>query len=83
MTKNEMQRVNINLPVHIVEKVKNYADTLGINYTSAYIVLLNQALEQKDTIGNLPTLVSMFEELKKISPQINDKTKLISDSLKK
>ena len=45
-----LERVSINLPSNIVTRVKEYADNLGINNTSAYIVLLNQALEQTDML---------------------------------
>lgn len=69
----EVKRVNINLPVHIVDAVKEYADTLGINITSAYIVLLNQALQQKDLINQLPTFVAMLNEVK--SMQISNDEK--------
>lgn len=62
----ELERVNINLPSNIVAKVKEYADGLGINYTSAYIILLNQALEQKDMLANLPAMLTMFNDLKKL-----------------
>ena len=39
----ELVRVNINIPVNVVFRVKEYAESLGINVTSAYIVLLNQS----------------------------------------
>lgn len=63
-TNVELERVNINLPSNIVAKVKEYADGLGINYTSAYIILLNQALEQKAMLTNLPAMLAMFNDLK-------------------
>ena len=63
-TNIELKRVNINLPIHIIEKVKDYADNLGINTTSAYIVLINQALEQKDMLKQMPNLVSMYSDWK-------------------
>lgn len=62
----ELSRVSINLPNNIIEKVKNYADELGINTTSAYIVLLNRALEQKDMLANLPLMFSMVNDIKAI-----------------
>lgn len=44
-TKNtELKRISINLPSIIFERVKEYANKMGINTTSAYIVLLNYAL---------------------------------------
>lgn len=69
MAKNtnlDLVRVNVNLPNHIVQKVKEYADGLGINTTAASIVLLNQALEQKDAMQQLPLLyqaMGMAQEL--------------------
>lgn len=66
-TKNiELKRVNINLPSGIIERVKDYADNLGINTTSAYIVLLNQALDQKDIMNSLPTMYTMINELQNL-----------------
>lgn len=69
----EIKRVNINLPVHIIDSVKEYADTLGINITSAYIVLLNQALQQKDLINQLPTFMAMLNEVKSMQIDNNEK----------
>ena len=66
---DELSRVSINLPNNIIDRVKKYADNLGINTTSAYIVLLNQALEQKDMLANMPMLFSMFSELKAMEEQ--------------
>ena len=62
----ELERVSINLPSSIVAKVKEYADNLGINYTSAYIILLNQALEQKAMLTELPMMINMMSELKQL-----------------
>lgn len=62
-TKNELKRVNINLPINLIERVKDYADNLGLNTTSAYIVLLNQALEQKQSIQGLTALTQMYDTL--------------------
>ncbi len=44
----ELTRVNINLPKKLVEKVKKYGVSLGINITSAYVVLLNQGLDKNN-----------------------------------
>lgn len=38
-------RVSINLPVQLIERVQKYADYLGVNLTTAYIILLNNALD--------------------------------------
>ena len=59
----ELKRVNINLPTDLVERVRKYADSLGVNTTSAYIYLLNQALDQKEQINALPVLVGMYNQV--------------------
>ena len=59
-----LERVSINLPSNIVAKVKEYAYNLGINNTSAYIVLLNQALEQTDMLKQLPAMYGLLNEVK-------------------
>lgn len=64
--KIELKRVNMNLPLHIVEKVEDYANDLGLNVTSAYIVLLNQALEQKQMITQMPMIMSMYNDMKQM-----------------
>lgn len=58
----KLKRVNINLPENIVDSVKRYADSLGINVTSAYIVLLNQALSQEVAMNNLPQLLQAYKK---------------------
>lgn len=67
----ELTRVNINLPTSVVNRVKEYADKMGINSTSAYIVLLNQALEQKAVVDNLPVLLTLYDKLKSIDPNLS------------
>lgn len=66
-SKISMSRININAPTSLVNRVKEYADNLGINTTSAYIVLLNQALDQKDTMNNLPNVISMFNQIQSLT----------------
>lgn len=63
----ELVRVSINLPSSIVEKVKDFGDNLGLNTTSAYIVLLNQALEQKDMLKELPNIMATMNNLQKMA----------------
>lgn len=71
--KIELKRVNMNLPSDLVNKVVSYANKMGLNTTSAYIVLLNQALDQKDTIDNLPIMLELFK--KEMTNEINDDIK--------
>ena len=65
--KLELVRVNINLPKNVIERVKEYADEIGIPMTQAYIVLINMALQQKDVIAMMPALMKGIAELKEIS----------------
>ena len=63
-SKIEFKRVSINIPTDLVERVRLYAEKIGINTTSAYIILLNEALDQKDTMKNMPDVLKTLEELK-------------------
>ena len=63
--KYTLTRVNMNLPTSLVDKVKDYANSLGVNVTAAYIILLNTALEQNDALKELPHLISLLNDLKK------------------
>ena len=73
--KVELKRVNMNLPLHIVEKVEDYANDLGLNVTSAYIVLLNQALEQKQMLSQMPMLMSMYNDMKQMQAENDNEEK--------
>lgn len=65
--KLELVRVNINLPKNVIERVRDYADELGIPMTQAYIVLINMALQQKDIIAMMPALMKGITDLKMLS----------------
>ena len=69
----ELTRVNINLPNNLIERVKEYADSLGLPVTSAYIILLNQGLEQKDMLSKLPLMMSMVNDLKSLESKVTSK----------
>lgn len=57
-------RVNINVPTTLVQRVKEYADKLGMPYTQTYVLLLNNALNNANVIDQLPKLISMIKEYK-------------------
>lgn len=69
--KIELKRVNMNLPSNLVQRVEDYALSLGVNSTNAYIFLLNQALDYKDTMSNLPLLMDVITNINAI--ERNDK----------
>lgn len=68
--KVDLKRVNMNLPSSLVQRVTDYGIENGLNTTSAYIVLLNQALDQKETIKLLPTLLALQNRFSKTLEQI-------------
>lgn len=70
--KTDFTRVSINLPTYLVNKVKDYADSVGVNATTGYIMLLNNALDQKATLTTLPEVFKIYDEIKKILPNEND-----------
>ena len=74
-SKIEFTRVNMNLPTDLVERVKEYSESIGINTTSGYIVLLNQALDQKQTLNNLPQLTHMLQDFQSALNQDNSNRK--------
>ena len=78
-SKYDLERVNINLPKDLVESVKEYANEIGVNVTTAYIFLLKQALQQNNTMKNLPALLSLFSQLKTLDDLKNQK---LTDDIK-
>ena len=69
--KIELKRVNMNLPADLVKRVVAYGESKGLNTTSAYIVLLNQALDQKETIDNMPILMELWKNSLATLPENN------------
>lgn len=65
--KIELKRVGMNLPLSLTKRVEDYAYNMGLNVTNAYIVLLNQALDYKDTLSNLPIITETINSLKEIT----------------
>lgn len=51
--KKETKRINANIPVKLYNRVKKYANENMLNLTSAYITLLNQALNNYERLGGL------------------------------
>lgn len=65
INKTELTRVNMNLPTKIVMQVKEYSEELGLPTTQGYIMLLNQALEQKDMLKNMPSMLELIKDMNK------------------
>lgn len=60
--KIELKRVNMNLPADLVQRVVDYGESKGLNTTSAYIVLLNQAFDYIDVLSSLPTILAIYNK---------------------
>lgn len=54
----ELQRLNMNMPVDLIEQVDEYAERMNINRTSAVIVLVSTALEQKNAMSVIDELLN-------------------------
>ena len=70
--KIELKRVNMNLPADLVQKVVEYGESKGLNTTSAYIVLLNQGLEQKKAMEQFPLFVQLMQQYSYLNDQNKD-----------
>ena len=70
--KVKLVRVSMNLPENLVDKVKDYAQETGLNVTSAYTVLLNQALDQKNLMQQMPVLIAAMDAVKTTMLNGND-----------
>lgn len=57
-------RVNVNFPLPLVQRVKDYSLKLGIPTTQGYILLLTKALDNDVVLEQLPALLNMYNELK-------------------
>jgi len=68
----ELVRVNLNLPKKLTERVEDYAKEMGLNKTSGYIVLLNQALTQVEMQKSVPVLANSTKDLEKIAVLVNN-----------
>lgn len=71
-----VKRVNINLPIQLINKVQEYSSNLGIPYTQGYTILLQQALQVQD---NLKVMNDFNQAVKIVSQMNEEERKKISD----
>jgi len=57
----ELQRLNMNMPVSLIQQVDEYANRMNLNRTSAMIVLVSTALEQKNAIDMMEELLNKLK----------------------
>lgn len=68
MVKNqsiELRRANFNIPCDLYDKIYEYSQEMGINMTNAYIVLLNEALQYREILKQLPLLTDIYSKAMK------------------
>ena len=64
MAKTETNKLIMNIPVDLLKKVDEYAESMNVNRTSAVCVLLSQALESRKAMADLGALVAMAQNEK-------------------
>lgn len=65
MAKAGTNKLIMNIPVDLLEKVDEYAESMNVNRTSAVCVLLSQALESRKAMADLSALVAMAQSERK------------------
>lgn len=58
----ELKRLNINMPLDLVERIDDYADRMCINRSSAINVLCNTALDGQKAVNALDDVLKMVKE---------------------
>lgn len=65
MTKNksnvEVKRINANIPIKLANRVEEYSNENMLNLTSAYITLLNQALNHFEMMKAMPMYSQLLQ----------------------
>lgn len=57
----EVRRINANIPIKLANRVENYANENMLNLTSAYITLLNQALNSYEVTKAMPMYTQLLQ----------------------
>ena len=64
MQKVETNRINLNIPCDLSNRVDEYASKMNINRTSAICVLLNLALDSQKAMNDIGELLKLYQEEK-------------------
>jgi len=59
----ELQRLNMNMPSDLMKQVDEYANRMNLNRTSAMILLVSTALEQKNAMSLMDELLDKLSVL--------------------
>lgn len=60
----ELTRVNYYLPSKLVERVKEYSNSLGVPMTQGVVLLLTKALDNNDVMTELPKVMEFIQDYK-------------------
>jgi metal-responsive CopG/Arc/MetJ family transcriptional regulator len=60
----ELKRLNMNMPVELVEQVDVYAEKMNVNRSSAINMLVSTALEAKNAVSTLEKLLMEMQNSK-------------------
>lgn len=78
----EVKRINANIPVKLAKRVEDYANENMLNLTSAYITLLNQALNSYEITKAMPMYTQLLQN-QNLSKIINLSKEIDNDDLVK
>ena len=60
----ELTRVNYYLPSKLVERVKQYSNSLGVPMTQGVVLLLTKSLDNNDVMIELPKVMEFIQDYK-------------------
>lgn len=67
----DLIRVNMNLPINLVNEVKEVALDLNLNYTAAYSMLLSDAIRQRKAMKSIPEMIKELPKLIELAESQN------------
>lgn len=73
----ETTKITLNIPTKLKNRVWKYSYELGLPMTQTIVLLLNQALDNKDVMIELPNVVNAIRDLKEIQYKDKNTTELV------
>lgn len=60
----ELKRLNMNMPVELIEQVDEYAEKMNVNRSSAINMLVSTALEQRNMVEVAQKMIVEIQDAK-------------------
>ena len=60
---SELKRISLNVPIATLDRLDVYSKALGINRTSAILMLINTALMQNDMLTTMQKFIYVAENI--------------------